>query len=149
MSDELNIEELLTDQEEEVVDDTNEETTTSQIDELRIQSILLKLPGFVTDTTELTDLEYDKKITNQEIEDAFNSARNYATSFCRKEELPDDNVIVNTAIDFWTAGLLWKKYDIRPNDQEDETYTTGYGDTLIIQAKQMLKPFKFYEFEAW
>ena len=153
MSDELNIEELLTDSEESVDStQTNEESTTTsnlQIDELRIQSILLKLPGFVTDTTELTDLEYDKKITNEEIEDAYNSALNYATSFCRQEKLPDDNVIVDTAIDFWTAGLIWKKYDIRPNDQEDETSPIGYGDNLIIQAKQMLKPFKFYEFEVW
>lgn len=119
------------------------------LDEAKIQSILLKLPGFVTDNPELSDLDYDKKVTVEEIEDCFNSATNYATSFCRQDELPSDNTIVNTAIDFWSAGLLWKKYDIRPDDQEDETYPVGYGDNLIIQAKQMLKPFKFYEFEAW
>ena len=32
--------------------------------ETQIQSILLKLPGFVTDTSELSDLDYDKKVTN-------------------------------------------------------------------------------------
>ena len=116
--------------------------------ENQIQSILLKLPGFVADNSSLEDMDYDKLVTNEEIEDCFNSATNYATSFCRQETLPEDNV-VNTAIYFWSAGLLWKKYDVRPNDQEDETNTLGYGDTLIIQAKQMLKPFKFYEFEAW
>ena len=119
------------------------------MDENRITSILLKLPGFVTNTSELTDMDYDKEVTSEEVEDAFNSATNYATSFCYLEELPKNNPIVDTALDFWAAGLLWKKYDIRPNDQEDESYTIGYGDNLIIQAKQMLKPFKYYEFEAW
>ena len=136
-----------TEPEQETETETDDETHT--LTPVRVQSILLKLPGFVTDTTELTDLDYDKQVTNEEIEDVFDSAINYARSFCRQETLPFDNVIVNTAIDFWAAGLLWKKYDIRETDQEDETYTTGSGDHLIIQAKQMLKPFKFYEFEAW
>ncbi len=115
-----------------------------------ITSILLKLPGYVLDTSEdLDDLDYTKKVTEEEVEDAYNSATNYATSFCHREELPSDNAIITTAIEFWSAGLIWKKYDIRSNDQEDETNTLGFGDTLIIQAKQMLKPFKFYEFEAW
>lgn len=118
-------------------------------DKDKIKSILLKLPGFVLDASDLDELAYTKEVSVEEVEDAYDSAVNYATSFCYLEELPIENPIVNTAVEFWAAGLIWKKYDVRPNDQEDETNTLGYGDTLIIQAKQMLKPYKYYEFEAW
>ena len=121
------------------------------MDDDKIKAILLKLPGFVldTETEELSDLDYEKAISIDELEDAFKSATNYGASFCRRDELPENEMIVDTAIEFWTAGLLWKKYDIRSNDQEDETNTIGFGDNLIIQAKQMLKPYKFFEFKAW
>ena len=45
----------------------------------------------------------------------------------------------------WTAGKLWQKYNVRTNNQEDDTNILGYGDKLVIQAKEILKPYKYYK----
>ena len=126
-----------------------------------IEKVLLHLQGYVLDSTvttdELSDLEFDKQVTSKEVLQFYHLAISYTKSYLNTSELPtiesiveDETVVVVNpiicdAIAMWTAGLLWKKYDIRTNNQTDETNTLGYGDILIIQSKEMLKPFKYYK----
>ncbi len=122
-------------------------------EETIIKEVLFKLDSWIVDdvdnTTDLNDsfsseieeLNYNKKVSREEILHFYDVATNYALSYTQLTDF--NNVpISDTALILWTAGLLWRKYDIRPNDQIDETYPIGYGDSLIIQAKEMLKPFK-------
>ena len=130
-----------------------------------IEKVLLHLQGYVIDSTvtsdELSDLDYDKKVSSTEVLNFYELAKSYALTYMNREEFPykeiveiveetettirQYNPIICNAIHMWTAGLLWKKYDIRTNNQTDETNTLGYGDILIIQSKEMLKPFKYYK----
>lgn len=128
-----------------------------------IKQILYLLDGWVLEdeTEDLTDLDFNKSITSEEVLHFYNIAYNYALSYTRLDELPKVTVIVDeqeteelspqtiTALTLWTAGLIYRKYDIRSNDQIDESVTIGYGDSLIIQAKEMLKGFKSYNFYAY
>ena len=129
-------------------------------DEAIIKEVLLKLDNWVvtnidndedlneSNSLELDEMDYNKKVSSEEILHFYTVAENYALSYTQLTDFT--NVpISHTAIIFWTAGLLWKKYDIRPNDQIDETYSIGYGDSLIIQAKEMLKPYKKYNFNIF
>lgn len=93
-------------------------------------------------------MDFNKKVTQDEIIDFYRVAINYAVSYTQLTNLPS-NSIIDTALILWTAGLLWRKYDVRPNDQIDETYSIGYGDSLIIQAKEILKPYKKYNFNIF
>ena len=129
-------------------------------EETIIKEVLFKLDNWVVedtdDTTDLgenvspqyDDMDFNKKVSREEILHFYNVAMNYALSYT---QLPDfSNVpISDTALILWAAGLLWRKYDIRPNDQIDESVTIGYGDSLIIQAKEMLKPYKKYNFSIF
>ena len=129
-------------------------------EETIIKEVLFKLDNWVVenidkdgDLIESSSLEYDdmdfnKKVTRDEILHFYDVATNYALSYTQLTDF--QNVpISDTALILWTAGLLWRKYDVRPNDQIDETYSIGYGDSLIIQAKEMLKPFKKYHFNIF
>lgn len=125
-----------------------------------IKEVLLKLDNWVVDnidsdddliesnSIEYDDMDFNKKVTQDEIIDFYRVAINYAVSYTQLTNLPS-NSIIDTALILWTAGLLWRKYDIRPNDQIDETYSIGYGDSLIIQAKEILKPYKKYNFKIF
>ena len=116
-----------------------------------IKKTLQHLDGWVLDNTEnetLSDMDYNKKIKSEEIIDFYKTAQDYAASYTRNEDL-EAVLTSDTAITLWCAGLLWNKYNLRINNQEDETNTLGYGDKLIIQAKEMLKPYKEYSFNAW
>ena len=126
-------------------------------DEDIVREVLFKLDNWILSDvdnednlidSEYNDLEYNKKVSSEEILDFYKSATDYALSYT---QLPNfDNVPVSdTALIFWTAGLLWRKYDIRPNDQIDESYSVGYGDSIIILAKEMLKPYKKYNFNIF
>lgn len=116
-----------------------------------VDGVLLQLDGWVLDIPENDNImEYNKKITEDEILEYFNVARDYAESYTKLSENELFSEAVNrTAVVMWTAGLLWNKYNIRTNNQLDETNTLGYGDKLVVQAKEMLKPSKSYEFYAW
>jgi len=129
-------------------------------EETIIKEVLFKLDNWVVeDTDDVVDLdenvssEYDdidanKKVSSEEIMHFYNVAMNYALSYTQLADFT--NVpISDTALILWAAGLLWRKYDIRPNDQIDESVTIGYGDSLIIQAKEMLKPYKKYNFNIF
>lgn len=113
-----------------------------------ISQTLYKLDGWVLDgedTDELSSAEYNKKIKSDEILHFFKVATDYALAFTRRDEL-ESIPVKDTALILWTAGLIWRKYNIRTNNQLDETTPLGYGDSLIIQAKEMFKPYKAYAF---
>ena len=129
-------------------------------DETIIKEVLFKLDNWVvenvdedddlyeTNSLECDDMDFNKKVTRDEILHFYDVATNYALSYTQLSDF--QNVpISDTALILWTAGLLLRKYDVRPNDQIDETYSIGYGDSLIIQAKEMLKPFKKYHFNIF
>ena len=122
-----------------------------------IDKILVHLQGYVLDTEaeqgEYNDLEYDKKISENEITSFYELTISYTLSYLQLAKLPsiivDDaevtNPVVQDAICMWTAGKIWQKYNVRVNNNEDETNTLGYGDKLVIQAKEILKPYKYYK----
>ena len=129
-------------------------------EETIIKEVLFKLDNWVVEnidkdgdliessSLEYNDMDFNKKVTRDEILHFYDVATNYALSYTQLTDF--QNVpISDTALILWTAGLLWRKYDVRPNDQIDETYSIGYGDSLIIQAKEMLKPFKKYHFNIF
>jgi hypothetical protein len=129
-------------------------------EETIIKEVLLKLDNWVVDETdnstdldenlssEYDDIDFNKKVSSEEILHFYNVAMNYALSYTQLSDF--SNVpISDTALIMWAAGLLWRKYDIRPNDQIDESISIGYGDSLIIQAKEMLKPYKKYNFSIF
>ena len=118
------------------------------------EQVLLKLDGWVLDTDiktkELTDMDYNKSITSDEIQDYYNDAIQYSMSYLQRTDT--ENIpVYDTAVIFWTAGLIWEKYNVKKDSQLDETNPNpwGYGDKLIIQAKEMLKPYKDYFFTAF
>lgn len=126
-----------------------------------IEKILLHLQGYVleedAEDSELTDLEYDKKISSNEVIAMYRITTSYALSFLNRKEIPNETIIIEDeeveipnpvvidAIAMWTAGKIWQKYDVRVNNNEDDTTPFGYGDKLVIQAKEMLKPFKYFK----
>ena len=129
-------------------------------DETIIKEVLFKLDNWVVEnidkdgdlnqshSLEYDEMDYNKKVSDEEILDFFKVANDYALSYTQLTDF--SNVpISDTALILWTAGLLWRKYDVRPNDQIDDTYPIGYGDSLIIQAKEMLKPYKKYNFNIF
>ena len=117
-----------------------------------VKKVLLHLQGYMVESdienNEYSDLDFDKEVTSEEILSFFDVAKNYAISYLNRAELPS-NPSVDEAVCMWTAGLIWKKYDVRTNNQEDETVTLGYGDSLIIQSKEMLKPWKYYAVKVY
>lgn len=134
-------------------------------DEIIIKQVLLLLDGWVLEdnvkTDELTDMDFNKSIKGEDVLNFYNIAYNYALSYTKLNQFPTVVKIVEdeeveeistqtfTALTLWTAGLIYRKYDIRSNDQIDESVTVGYGDSLIIQAKEMLKGYKQYNFYAY
>ena len=126
-------------------------------DETIIKEVLFKLDNWVVsnidsdedlDESSSLEMDYNKKVSSEEILHFYDVATNYAKSYTQLTDF--SNVpISDTALIMWAAGLLWRKYDIRENDQVDETYPIGYGDSLIIQAKEMLKPYKKYNFNIF
>ena len=129
-------------------------------DETIIKEVLFKLDNWVVENVdedddlyennslECYDMDFNEKVTDEEILHYHQVAINYAKSYTQLTDF--SNVpISDTALIIWTAGLLWRKYDVRPNDQIDESYSIGYGDSLIIQAKEMLKPYKKYNFNIF
>ena len=116
-----------------------------------IEPMLYKLDGWILDNNENKDLlptKYNKKVTEEELLHFYDVAMDYALSYTQQEDLGCCSVY-ETALILWASGLIWNKYDIRVNNQEDDTNTLGYGDKLIVQAKEMLKPYKAYSFTAY
>jgi len=135
-------------------------------DEKIIKEILYKLDGWIleddiADDDTLTDMDFNKSITSEEVLHFYNVAYNYALSYIKLSAFPTVTKTVNgveveeisdqtfTALCLWGAGLIYRKYNVRSNDQIDDNMSIGYGDSLIIQAKEMLKGFKSYGFYAY
>ena len=127
-----------------------------------IDSVLVHLQGYVVESDEpISDLEYDKKVSSDEVLSFYRITTSYVKSYINQSELPtvteiveDEEIevtdpIVLDALSMWTAGKLWQKYNVRVNNNEDETNILGYGDKLVIQAKEILKPYKYYKMEVY
>ena len=127
-----------------------------------INSVLVHLQGYVVESDEpISDLEYDKKVSSDEVLSFYRITTSYVKSYINQSELPtitetveDEEIevtdpIVLDALSMWTAGRLWQKYNVRVNNQEDETNILGYGDKLVIQAKEILKPYKYYKMDVY
>lgn len=130
-----------------------------------IDKVLAHLQGYVleskVDKDDLTDLDYDKKISSYEILTFYEITSSYALSYLNRTEFPTQlkkvenseveviDPIVNDALCMWTAGKIWQKYNVRVNNNEDDTNTLGYGDKLVIQAKEMLKPYKYFNMKVY
>ena len=127
-----------------------------------IDSVLVHLQGYVVESDEpISDLEYDKKVSSTEVLTFYRITTSYVKSYINQSELPtvteiveDEEIevtdpIVLDALSMWTAGRLWQKYNVRTNNQEDETNILGYGDKLVIQAKEILKPYKYYKMDVY
>ena len=127
-----------------------------------IDSVLLHLQGYVVESDEpISDLEYDKKVSSDEVLSFYRITTSYVKSYINQSELPtvteiveDEEIevtdpIVLDALSMWTAGKLWQKYNVRTNNNEDETNILGYGDKLVIQAKEILKPYKYYKMDVY
>ena len=127
-----------------------------------INSVLVHLQGYVVESDEpISDLEYDKKVSSDEVLSFYRITTSYVKSYINQSELPtitetveDEEIevtdpIVLDALSMWTAGRLWQKYNVRTNNQEDETNILGYGDKLVIQAKEILKPYKYYKMDVY
>lgn len=131
--------------------DENEETTNT--DDFTSETALLilnHLDGWILENPDDVNLlDYNKKVTLEEVKQYYNTSVAYATSYLGFTATDTINEHLLPFIYMWCAGLLWKKYDVRPNDLTDETYPIGYGDQLIITAKTGLKPYKKYSFTAW
>lgn len=127
-----------------------------------IDSVLIHLQGYVVESDEpISDLEYDKKVSSDEVLTFYRITTSYVKSYINQSELPtvteiveDEEIevtdpIVLDALSMWTAGKLWQKYNVRTNNQEDDTNILGFGDKLVIQAKEILKPFKYYKMDVY
>ena len=127
-----------------------------------INLVLIHLQGYVVESDEpISDLEYDKKVSSTEVLTFYRITTSYVKSYINQSELPtitkiveDEEIevtdpIVLDALSMWTAGRLWQKYNVRTNNQEDETNILGFGDKLVIQAKEILKPYKYYKMDVY
>lgn len=127
-----------------------------------INSVLVHLQGYVVESDEpISDLEYDKKVSSDEVLSFYRITTSYVKSYINQSELPtitetveDEEIevtdpIVLDALSMWTAGRLWQKYNVRTNNQEDDTNILGFGDKLVIQAKEILKPYKYYKMDVY
>lgn len=122
---------------------TNETSTSeSEITSEEIETL------FIEEET-LTDADFNKKISKTEILDFYNTAESHAKAYLGFSPSATISTLLSNFICMWSAGLIYKKYDIRPNDQIDESYPVGYGDQLIITAKTGLKPYKKYQISIW
>ena len=128
------------------------------------KAILNMLQGYITtnqrDNEEnITEMEYDNVITEDEIEAFYSQSLSQCCSYCHLINFPietvDNEVVMNRqfeqAVILWTAGLIWRKYDIRATDNIEETgsYVISYGDQLIIDAKKQLQPFMYKAVAFW
>ena len=140
------------------------------------KSILNKLQGYIIinpndnenneggndNDTVLTELEYDNSITLDELENFYMQSLSQCCNYCYLINFPTEVILVDgvetvvmdrqfeVAVVLWCAGLIWRKYDIRANDQIEETGNViSYGDQLIIDAKVQLKPFIYQLVKFW
>lgn len=79
-------------------------------------------------------------VSRHEIELFFERAKNEVKSYIWFDYIPKKKP-VHEAVCKWTAGLIWKKYNVKEVELMDRTNQLGYGDQLIIQAQKELNPY--------
>lgn len=125
-------------------------TYNNQIQE-RILSYLDGWTVFEDEDYYETELRLDtnKIVTSEEIETQWKKACLKISTYLYVETLPSDERIVEETCQY-TAGLLFKKYTVSPNDNyEDNNPNTGYSNYLINNALKNLEPFRSSIFSAW
>lgn len=118
--------------------------------------ILDYLDGWVTESPRRRDesallLTENKIIPSAEVEEYFYKACNKIATYLylKPEEIPHDERIIEEICQY-TAGLLFKRYNITPNDNfEDSTPLYGFGNYLLQTALENLKPFRNSTFSMW
>ena len=116
--------------------------------------ILSYLDGWSTKNPKRRDesdllLEENKLIPTDEVEDFFDKACVKIATYLFVEEIPSDERIIEEICQY-TAGLLFKKYNLTPNDNyEDGTTNLGYGNYLINSALKNLIPFRNNIVSMW
>ena len=132
------------------------------------ENILNLLHGYITSTDKdnddtLTEMDYNNIITDRELELFYAQALSQCLSHCYLVNFPTEAIIVEgeetvvmnrqfqQGVILYCAGLIWRKYDIRANDQIEETgsFVISYGDQLIIDAKKQLEPFVYKAVGFW
>ena len=87
-----------------------------------------------------TSLEEVNTITFEELQFFFDKGKEHVKAWIWFDYIPSVPV-VHEALLQWTAGLIWKKYNVKEVELTDRTNAYGYGDQLINSAKAMLKPY--------
>ena len=113
-------------------------------EDLLIQKVLHYLNDYILDTDTET-IDYNMKVNRETILSLYDMVESEVISYLNTDAYLNNPIIFNFTC-MWTAGELWRKYNVRVNDQLDENYPVGYGDQLIISAKAGLKPYKKYNF---
>lgn len=132
------------------------------------KNILNLLQGYITSSEKdndntLTEMDYNNIITEEELELFYAQALNQSLGYCYLVNFPTEVILVDgvetvvmnrqyqQGVLLWCAGLIWRKYDIRANDQIEETgsFVISYGDQLIIDAKKQLDPFVYKSVGFW
>ena len=90
------------------------------------------------EVNEMDSLDTVNTITRTELEIFFQKGKIMVMNYIWKDYIPRDP-IVHEGLLQWTAGLIWKKYNIKPVEFRDGTTSYGYGDRLIGLAKKTLK----------
>ena len=85
-------------------------------------------------------LTHINKISRHELEVFFQKGIQHVKAWIWFDYIPD-NPVVHEALLKWTAGLVWKKYNVKEVELMDNTNNYGYGDQLISSAKNILKPY--------
>ena len=130
--------------------------------------VLNLLQGYITTSDRandesLTEMDYNNVITDEELELFYANALNQCLNYCNLVNFPiesiveDDNTVsvvmdrlFQNSVILYCAGIIWRKYDIRANDQiEEGGYSISYGDQLIIDAKKQLEPFVYRKVAFW
>ena len=118
--------------------------------------ILDYLDGWITESPRKRDesalmLTENKIIPSAEVEEYFYKACNKIATYLylKPEDIPQDERKIEEICQY-TAGLLFKRYNITPNDNfEDATPLYGFGNYLLQTALENLKPFRNSTFSMW
>ena len=96
---------------------------------------------YATSFLERSEIEDAMSTTNlisrSEIEIFFQKAKSEVMAYMWWDYIPPSPVVHEGVIK-WTAGLIWKKYNVVHN-YADNTMPWGYGDQLLKQARRSLR----------
>lgn len=104
-----------------------------------------------TDNTLVDGLQLSSNntISTGEVERFYVKSLQSCKNYMCRDVVPDDARVLE-AVCKYAAGLLYKKYNIRANDNhEDEQVQVGYGDSLLINARNDLNPFRTSTINIW